>query len=306
MGVELQALIAAQAGVLSVEQARLAGLRQAALRRLSANWLRLSSGLYCISEPTWMSAAWAGVLRGGGHAVLGGLASAYVLGVLDRAPETLTVFVPLGCARADFDVHTWRVRFRRAERNGRGLLPITPVEQTLVDIASEADETQTIAAVVSVLRQGKTTRSRLLNYLESQGRVAKRQLMVALCDESARGIESVLEWRYRELVERAHGLPPMQRQARLTSTTRSDGWYADYRVVIELDGRTWHDLDRDMRRDNVLAVAGGVVTLRFGWQAVNSEPCESAAQVARLLSARGWDGLPRPCPRCRNQFANFL
>jgi hypothetical protein len=35
--------------------------------------------------------------------------------------------------------------------------------------------------------------------------------------------------------------------------------------------------------------------LRYGWRDVVGDPCGVAAQVAVLLTARGWSGTPQPC-----------
>jgi very-short-patch-repair endonuclease len=83
---------------------------------------------------------------------------------------------------------------------------------------------------------------------------------------------------------------------------RRDRVYEPYGVVIELDGRLAHqpeDKWRDTGRDNA-AAAGGHQTLRYGWSQVKWQPCDTAAEVARVLRRNGWEGRPRPCsPGCR-------
>jgi hypothetical protein len=47
------------------------------------------------------------------------------------------------------------------------------------------------------------------------------------------------------------------------------------------------------------AAADGKHSLRYGWPQVKWQPCETAAEVARVLRRRGWSGQPRPCsPGC--------
>ena len=64
------------------------------------------------------------------------------------------------------------------------------------------------------------------------------------------GVHSVLEFRYLRDVERAHGLPKADRQARAvqrSSTVYRDVLYREYRVAVELDGQASHPADQRWR-----------------------------------------------------------
>ena len=132
-------------------------------------------------------------------------------------------------------------------------------------------------------------------------RVDLHELIMA----ASSGDHSVLEYRYDRDVERAHGLPESARQVPFESPDgrrgRRDRLYRDYGVVVELDGRLAHPAEtqrRDKARDNA-AAADRQQTLRYGWTEVTRHPCETAAQVARVLRVHGWNGQPRPCsPGC--------
>jgi len=83
---------------------------------------------------------------------------------------------------------------------------------------------------------------------------------------------------------------------------RRDLGYAEFGLFVELDGRLGHEgadnAFRDMDRDNAAALEGRT-TLRYGWSAVMSRPCDTAVQVAALLASRGWAGRLRRCaPTC--------
>jgi hypothetical protein len=71
---------------------------------------------------------------------------------------------------------------------------------------------------------------------------------------------------------------------------------------VELDGAGYHPAEqrgRDQARDND-AVVTADATLRYGWTAVATAPCETAAQVYRALRKRGYAGAFRACsPGCR-------
>src|SRR5260370_40391009 len=91
------------------------------------------------------------------------------------------------------------------------------------------------------------------------------------------GAHSILEYRYLRDVERAHGLPQARRQVRASqrgSTVYRDVLYEKSRVAIEPDRQASHPAEqrwRDIHRDNVAAGAG-IVTLRYTWSALTSQP----------------------------------
>lgn len=108
----------------------------------------------------------------------------------------------------------------------------------------------------------------------------------------------MLEHGYLTRVERAHHLPPAERQLSVAAGRPMfrDVEYADHGVIVELDGRLGHsstgDRDRDMDRDLDAAV-GGRTTLRLSYGQVFDRPCLTAARVAAVL------GVPfRPCTQC--------
>jgi very-short-patch-repair endonuclease len=118
-------------------------------------------------------------------------------------------------------------------------------------------------------------------------------------------VHSALEYRYLRDVERAHGLPTAERQARAAQDGRQiyrDALYRRYQVAVELDGSASHPAEqrwRDRHRDNA-AAAEGVITLRYAWADVTERACETAGEVGRVLIRRGWPGPLRRCgPGCR-------
>jgi hypothetical protein len=78
--------------------------------------------------------------------------------------------------------------------------------------------------------------------------------------------------------------------------------YLRYGLLVELDGRLFHDTvhqrDRDLDRDLDAAVDGRA-TVRLGWDQVYGRPCRTAGAIGRILQARGWNGAPVRCgPAC--------
>jgi hypothetical protein len=184
------------------------------------------------------------------------------------------------------------------------LPPQTRIEETILDLAGTA---RTIDDACSWVTRGLggrlTTQDKLRQALALRGKIGWRGELTELLTPDAAGFHSVLERRYHDNVERPHGLPGAQRQARFRSGQHNeyrDALYRAYRTAVELDGDATHGADTkwwDVRRDNA-AAADGIVTLRYGWFDVTQTPCRVAAEVARVLADRGFAGA-HPCsPGC--------
>lgn len=73
--------------------------------------------------------------------------------------------------------------------------------------------------------------------------------------------------------------------------------YADYGVVVELDGVLVHSADsgnRHARRDNANTL-DGYQTLRYSWMPVAYHACATALEVFSLLRRNGLPAPFRPC-----------
>lgn len=303
----LRTLAAGQDGVLSLEQIRLLGLPRASLRRLvqHGHWRRLTSGIYHlgVGEPTWSAKAWAGVLLGGPDARLSGEAAAHLWGLRIDGPDTISVLVPMGRQLADRDCWTFP-RERPGVRSAAGPKdpPRTSVADTVVDLCDlAADDDKVVDLITLAVQRRLVTTQQLLACVLARRRVRNRRTMIALLGEVADGAESPLELGYLHDVEQAHDLPTGTRQHRSRGGREvRDVLYEEFATIVELDGLT-HALSRlrDLRRDNA-ALVQGLLTLRYGWPDVLESPCQVAWQVAAVLVARGWTGLPRRCGRCQN------
>lgn len=259
---------------------------------------RLSQGIYSTGEGGWLQRAWAGVLIGGPSAVLGGAGAAYLQGLVREAPEQVLVF------STNWRSPDWRWRLVRSARVGTGEPPRTRPAQTVVDLAAGLDADGITALVAEAVGRKGVRPAAISQVLAETSRHPRRTLLEDLLGEVAAGSRSPLELRYVREVERAHRLPPAARQSSPLRRYKSDVWYSEYGLLVELDGRAYHSgraaLD-DMDRDNDHQLVG-LITLRFGWRQVTARPCQTAATVARALRSRGWSGLPRACPRCRAPF----
>lgn len=183
--------------------------------------------------------------------------------------------------------------------------PRVRLEEVVVDLAAGApDDHAAVAMLSDAVRARRTTAARLLDTIDARVRLARRDFLSSVLCDVRDGTCSVLEHAYLDRVERAHGLPYARRQVLATSPGRlyRDVEYHDHAVLVELDGRTFHeapaqrdgDLDRDLD-----ALVSGRVTLRLGWGQVVGRPCATAARVGAVLQARGWGSPVRRCgPGC--------
>lgn len=301
---ELRQLIGSQQGLVTVEQASLLGVTDKALQRLAdqGHMVRPAKGLYDAAPllQTFEKRAWAGLLLGGPDAAIGGQAALRLHG-FEAEPELVEVWVPPETQPVPLPGIRVRRDFLGRVTGRRGRISRIRVEEALVDVGQFLPTAGLVALLTEGFR-GRLTRPSLVRaVLSNRARVRGRKRFEAILGDLD-GVESALEFAYRRDVERAHRLPIPHRQVSISQGTRSDGFYEEFGVVIELDGRGGHEAVRssfrDLARDNGHAELN-IITLRYGSDDVRGKPCEVAAQVATTLRSRGWTGDYSGCPRCR-------
>ncbi len=192
--------------------------------------------------------------------------------------------------------------------------PAIRLEHALIDVISSELRDEDVAAAFAVLARvcaaRRTTPQRIPQTLSTRRRVAGRRTVEAMLTDVRDGACSVLERGYLHRVERAHGLPRGERQIGSTATGRStfqDVRYKRQGVVVELDGRAFHesprDRDRDALRDLAELSRSDLVTIRVTYGLVFGGACRTALLIGDLLRRRGWTGRPRSCSTCRPAIA---
>ncbi len=269
------------------------------------SWRQLYPGVYLTNTgaPTYGARVWAALLHAGPPAVASHATAARLQGLLDEDPEVIQVSVPHGhraTRQPGLRIHharAWTIRRRPAAS-----VPQTQVEDTVLDlIGLTRDPDDVVRWVLRACQRRLTTPARLRGALGRRRRQRHRALVKELLAEAAGGIASALERRYRLDVELAHALP---RATRAGAWLGPDGRrryfdvrYKRWRLRVELEGLAYHPEDRswvDHDRDNAAVLAGDVV-LRYGWRPVVGSPCDVAAQVAGVLTLRGWTGEVAAC-----------
>ncbi len=293
-------------------QASYACLSVEAMRNLAraGRWRRLHLGVYATftGEPPRDAVMWAAVLRAGPRSVLSHETAAETYGLIARPSKLLHVTIPQAQRVEPIPGLVIHRSSRDLEQiRDPGLLPPrTMVEETVLDLAQAAADFDDVVALLARACQRRLTLPVLLRQsLDARSRSRWRTEIREALQDVASGVHSPLEYRYLRDVERAHGLPAADRQACAAQNGRviqRDVRYRRYGVVVELDGAASHPAEQrlaDNRRDNA-AAASGMVTLRYGWTDVTERPCQTAAEVAATLRARGWTGQLRRCgPECR-------
>ena len=308
----LHPLLLDQSGVLTRRQAEAAGLRPHDLRRLvrRRELVRLHQGVYVdhSGRPTFLQRAWGATLLHSPSALAGETALRMAEGPGSRRPEEpIRLAVPRH--RHHHRSRQGIVLHRMDHLEDRVLWHVGPprlrYEEATLDVAAAATtDFDALGELSRAVQSRRTTAVRLSDALGRRGRISRRAWLEAVLADVAAGTCSVLEHGYLHRVEKAHGLSGARRQVvdRLGAGTV----YRDVRyeagVVVELDGRLFHDTttqrDRDFDRD-LDAAARGLKTLRLSWGQVFDRPCWTSARVERVLVDSGWIGRARPCgPSC--------
>jgi hypothetical protein len=246
------------------------------------------------------------LLHAGDGAVLSHESAALEQGLSDDAPTAVHVTVPAGhrvSRRPGVIVH--RSRRLAASAHPARSVPQTRVEDTVLDLVHTCRRLDEVVGWLTSACQRRLTTPRLLREAAAaRARLRHRKLVLDVLADVTDGVASPLERRYARDVERRHGLPRGRRgKAVLVAGRRRyrDVEYERYRTNVELEGLAYHPhhlAGYDDARDNEMVVRGRVV-LRYGWCPVADTPCSTAAEVATVLSQRGWTGRPVPCsPGC--------
>ena len=284
-------MVRRQAGVISRRQAIDTGLRDHQIRRLLRRneWARVHPGVYIdhTGPLTWMQRAWAAVL----YAAPAALCLESALSI-----EGPLIHVAVSRHRGML-VEPDGVRIHPIDRrDGRVLWNVGPprlrYEEAALDVACHTTGFDAIAVLADACQSRRTTADRLLRVLDSRRRIRGRRWLRAVLIDIAAGTCSVLEYGYRNRVERAHGLPRAKRQTRFASSigvVYRDTEYAE-RLVVELDGRLFHDSasarGKDFERDLDAAVDGRS-TVRLTYQQVFDRSCQTAAKIAQVMRQHG-------------------
>jgi hypothetical protein len=299
-------LLQIQDGVVSRRQLLEAGLRDHDVRRLlrRRELTIVHPGVYVehTGPLTWQQRAWAAVLVHWPAALARESA-------LPKPPAAAPIQVAIDLRRTVGEipgVRAWRTPDLAGRVRWGRCPPRIAVEHALIDVASSAaDDLAAYATMADVCQSRETSPRRVAAVLATRQRVPRGRWLRDVVEDLASGACSVLEHGYLVRVERAHGLPPGDRQVLATGNGRRsfrDVEYGAFGLVVELDGRPFHDTalsrDRDFERDLVTAVRNEARTVRLTYGQVFRGACATAYALGTLLQRGGWSGTPARCPQC--------
>lgn len=278
--------MARQDGVITLPQAREAGVSESAVRRrvASGEWRRLSSGVYLRADRQHTAAVRlrVAVYGAGSDAVAFGPSAAWWHGLLDKPPTRCDVTVPQRrTVQARKDVRVRRRDLHWADVGRVRSLPCTELPLTVLEAAVELRNG-------SVMMDRALQRNTTLPILQAvhernlgrRGSVAAAKLLHSAGEGGASEAERML---HRLL--RGAGLSGWK--PHVTSCGYEiDVVFVRARVAIEVDGWAWHRdairFNSDLERQNVLVNAGWHV-LRFSWHQLRHDPKRVLAQIAAAL-----------------------
>ena len=267
----------------------------------AGRWQRLHRGVYVLHNgPISVEARRVGALlacRGG--AMLSHETAGELWNMVPGIPERpIHVTVAYGSAA----VRTDGLRLHRSRAFAHigaidAVPPRTDRVHTLLDLAVAAPTGEEATRLVHEVAVAHRIHAASLEKGAELRRLRRHRRAIADAVTLLReGIDSMLELRYREDVERAHGLPYGSRQepVLVDGIRRLEDVVYDMpagRAIVRLDGYLSH-ADRltafTDRRRSVAAAMSAATALPFGWTEVTTAPCRTAREVEYVLHTIGW------------------
>jgi hypothetical protein len=286
-------LAARQWGILDNEDLRACGLSPGAvMRRCRRGILRLiHPGVYAIGPLTLQGRFLAAVKACGEGAALSHRSAAVLWRLLDWEAHWLPeVTVPTMHGRKipGITVHRSRIPFEVVRLDA---IPVTIPARVVFDLSSVLS----FDALRRAVREGMARKRIAVRDITAvRGRKGATHLTKILADGYT-PTRSELEDAVLDLIEWGGIVKPQinRRDGRAMPDFR---WPAE-RLVLEADGKAWHDhklaREDDVARQATLETAGWRV-LRVTWAQAIDQPAQT---IARLRAAGAPDARPRPTPR---------
>jgi hypothetical protein len=188
---------------------------------------------------------WAALHSTGPGAVLSHQTAAELFRLIDQPSSLIHVTVP---APRHIDRATGVIIHRSTRldeaRHPSLLPPRTRIEETVLDLVQQPADFDAAFDWACRACQRRLTKADLLaSAMTRRNRLRWRADLAAALADIGEGVHSLLEYRYVRDVERRHGLPAADRQAR-ARRGYLDNLDEEYQVCVELDGRATHPDDR--------------------------------------------------------------
>ena len=265
--------------MVSREQLRQAGFTSPEIdnRVRNGRLLLLYRGVYAVGHrPASQHArAMAAVLACGPKAALShrSAAALWRMGIAWRTP--FEVSAPTAHRIPGVRTH----RCRAVEATHEFGIPVTTPVRTLLDMAAVVDEATLVRAANEARLAGRLPADEFSMLVERAPRRLRRLLA-----PSAAPTRSAFEDAFLRFVRR-YGLPLPEVNQRVAGHEVDMLWRRE-RLIVELDGRTYHDehaFERDRERDADLQAAGHRV-VRVTWRRLTEAPAREAGRLTSMLT----------------------
>lgn len=287
----IAARAARQWGVVTRAQLLEAGFSESAIARLLADgWLvRLHAGVYALGHAALrQEARWLAAILACGHgAVLSHRSAGVLWGLGSVRGGIVDVTAPRGRRRRP-GIAAHEGRLDEADVTSHRGIPVTTVARTLLDLAGILPRADLERTVDQAIRTRRYDRAALDHAMaRAHGRRELRPLRAVLEDlDPDRGrTRFELEATALPLILAA-GLP-RPRVNEHVEGHRVDLHWPEHRLVVELDGRTWHSdptaFEADRLRDGDLLLAGWRV-LRVTWRQLTRDRAAVVSRLRQLLA----------------------
>jgi very-short-patch-repair endonuclease len=292
-------LAAGQNGILTIRQARLAGLtdKQVAYRQQNGQLVAVHVGVYRhpAVAATWLSRLTADVAAAGPDAVASHRSAATLHG-LDVARTTrseLTVPATDLPQRPGPRIHRTN-RLDEADITIVSRVPVTTIPRTLLDLGAvrpyEVVEQATQDAIIRGLVQVPALVA-VLERVGGRGRRGTASLRAVLRGSVPdQRLESLLEQHLLSLLEASElEHPELQYELRCEDgrKVRLDFAWPHRRLAVEADGHRWHATSRQLQSDLARSrsiQASGWAHHRFGWSDVHERANATLHELCRLAA----------------------
>jgi very-short-patch-repair endonuclease len=298
----LALLAGRQAGAFTLAQAMRLGYPKATVysRASSGSWKVRQPGVFVVagSERTRMQDLWIAVLAVGTDALLSHESAALIHGAerLGLEPIVLTVRHGWHQRLSGLFVHQINDHQTWHETTWRGL-PVSTPARSVVELGATQSEATIGRVADDLVRMRRTTFPQIAAVLSAVARPGKPGIerVARMLDARGDGYVPPASELERSLFDAlaAGGLPAPQRQVRLPGRgpVRGivDGAYRDARIVLEADGRRWHDRMAAARQDrerDAQVVRSGWVPIRWVYEQIVHHPDEVCAVVSDTRAVR--------------------
>ena len=246
----------------------------------------MARAVYAVGRPEltqhgrWMAA----ILAKGPAAVLSHRSAASLYGIATQRGNAIHVSVPAHSrcrSSRGITVHRRKKLGAATQRHG---VPVTTIEDTLIDLATQTTKDQLEQAVNEADKRDLIDPDALrvaVADVQRPGAARVRELLDGFAQT-----DSPLERAFLRIAKRA-GLPPPQTQAELNGH-RVDFFWPQLNLVVETDGLRYHRTPAQQAADRVRDqdhLVAGLTPLRFTRAQVQHDPTRVAAVLREVAAA---------------------